>query len=202
MRAVSSHRPRAWAALLFVTVFAVSQLFAQAGERPSPDVATGHRDPIFRTAYTDAAEHLTVQPDTTRGTISADFLRHPIRAKVRRMLQKAWEAMNSANHEAAIAQLEETLAKYPDSAAYVHSLLGVEYLRTDRFTAAASSFKQAVLLLPHDAWNHYNYGLSLACMGDYDRGEQEVRRALELDPKNTSMQPLLSALLQRKHSAN
>ena len=118
------------------------------------------------------------------------------------MLLKAWEAMNVAKHEAAIKQLQETLAKYPDSAPYVHSLLGVEYLKTDRFKAAVSSFEQAVSLLPHDAWNHYNLGLSLACVGDLNRGEQEVRRALELDPKNASMQPLLGALVQRKHSGN
>src|SRR5215470_5836222 len=92
------------------------------------------------------------------GTVSADVLRHPISEKARGMLQAALETMNSGNHEAAIDQLLDTLAKYPESAAYAHSLLGVEYLRTDRFIDAVESFEKAVLLLPHDAINRYNLG--------------------------------------------
>jgi Flp pilus assembly protein TadD len=135
-------------------------------------------------------------------TVSADLLRNPINAKARQMLQRALESMKSGDHEAAIAQLLETLAKHPDSAAYAHSLLGVEYLRTDRYGAAVSSFEQAVFLLPHDAVNRYNLGLSLLCLGDYKRGEQEVKLASEIDPNNTSIQALLNALLQRDSSSN
>ena len=109
--------------------------------------------------------------------------------------------MESGDHEMAIGQLLETLAKYPDSAPYVHNLLGVEYVKTDRFQAAVSSFEQAVMLLPHDAMTHYNFGLSLVCAGDYDRAEQEVRRALALDPKNAKMQARLDAL-RHKRSGN
>jgi Flp pilus assembly protein TadD len=150
-----------------------------------------------------AAWPLAARPDIkshgNAGTVSADFLRHPISEKVRRMLQTALGTINAGNHEAAIEQLLETLEKYPESAAYVHSLLGVEYLRVDRFTDAVDSLEQAVLLLPHDPINRYNLGLSLVCAGDYQRGEREVRRALELDPKNATMQAFLSFLLQHKH---
>jgi Flp pilus assembly protein TadD len=136
------------------------------------------------------------------GTISAELLRYPITEKARSMLQKALELMKSEKHEAAITKLLETLSKYPGSAAYVHSLIGIEYLRTAQYRDAANSFEQAVLLLPHDPVNRYNFGLSLVCVGDYKRGEQEVRRAAELDPRNPTIRAFLDALLQHLPSGN
>jgi Tfp pilus assembly protein PilF len=132
-----------------------------------------------------------------QGAISVDVLRHPIPEKARRMLQRALETMNSGGDEAARQQLLETVAKYPDSAVYAQSFLGVIYVRASRFTDAVNSFEQATVLLPHDAMTHYNFGLSLACAGDYERAEREARRALDLDPKNISAQTLLSVLQHR-----
>jgi Flp pilus assembly protein TadD len=134
--------------------------------------------------------------------VSTDVLRHPISPKVQRVLTSALRLMESGNHEGAIEQLRETLAKYPDSAAYVLNLLGVEYVKTDQFEAAVRSLEQAAALLPHDAMTHYNFGLALICAGDYDRAEQEVRRAVELDPGNAQMQTKLDALLERRRSGD
>ena len=128
-------------------------------------------------------------------TISADLLRHPISSKTRGMLQRALDWMRAGKHREAIHQLEDTLAKDPSSAAYVHSLLGYEYMQTDQFAAAANSFEQAVVLLPHDAINHTNFGISLAGIGDYKRAEHEARRAHELAPDNLEIQRFLDALL-------
>jgi Flp pilus assembly protein TadD len=143
---------------------------------------------------------------TGTDVVSADVLRHPITPKVRQLLLRAMEKIEAGDHETAIHELQETLTKYPDSAAYVHNLLGVEYVKTDRFKDAVSSFEQAVLLLPHDAMTHYNFGLALVCAGDYDRAAQEVQRALELDPRNTEgntkMRARLNALLEHKRSVN
>jgi len=130
--------------------------------------------------------------------VSADLLRHPIREKVRRRLMKALKKMESGEHETAIEQLRETLAKYPDSAPYVDNLLGVEYVKTDRFQEAVTSFEQAVSWLPKDAMTHYNFGLALVCAGDYERAAHEVRRAVELDPGNPQMQARLNALLENQ----
>jgi Flp pilus assembly protein TadD len=140
--------------------------------------------------------------DVSAQTVSVDLLRHPVSPKVRSLLLKAIEKMESGDHETAIAQLQATLSKYPDSAPYVHNLLGVEYVKTERFETAILSFEQAVLLLPHDPMTHYNFGLALICAGDYGRATQEVQRALELDPKNPRMQARLSALLEHQHSGN
>ena len=127
--------------------------------------------------------------------ISADLLRHPISYKTRGKLQSAVNWMRLGKHQEAIHQLEHTLATDPSSAAYVHSLLGFEYMQTDQFTAAVSSFEQAVSLLPHDAINRSNYGVSLAAIGDYTRAEEQVRRAQELAPENPGIQKFLNAVL-------
>ena len=128
-------------------------------------------------------------------TVSVDLLRHPITPKVRQSLRRAIEKMESGDHEGSIAILQETLAKHPDSATYVDSLLGVEYLRTARFQAAVSLVEDAVLLLPHDAMTHYNFGIALIVTRKYDRATREIQRALELDPKNAEMKLRLDSLL-------
>ena len=127
-------------------------------------------------------------------TVPIELLSHPLREKPRRMLHKALEAMNTGNHEAAIPQLQEVLAKYPDAAYYAHSLLGFAYMKTSQFELSVDSFEKALRIVPHDATNHYDLGVSLVSAGIYDRGEEEVRRALELDPNNDTAKSLLLAL--------
>ena len=128
-------------------------------------------------------------------TVSADLLRHPLSSRTRRMLQRAVDWMRIGKHQEAIRQLQDTLSKDPSSAAYVQSLLGFEFMRTDQFAAAVNSFEQAVTLLPHDAINHQNFAVSLAGIGDYERAEQEVRRARELAPENPEILHSLEAIL-------
>jgi tetratricopeptide (TPR) repeat protein len=127
--------------------------------------------------------------------ISADLLRHPLPAKARQMLQQAQRAADAGDHANAVRLLEGMLAKYPDSSAWAQSLLGVEYMKTDQFTTAVLSFEQAVLLLPRSAVDRSNLGVSLAAVGQYDRAERELRRALELDPDNIKAKQLLEVLI-------
>jgi len=130
--------------------------------------------------------------------VSADLLRHPLNGKARKILMKAIDAMEAGEHADAIRILEETLAKYPDSAAWTQSLLGVEYVRMDRYDDAVTSFDQAVQLLPHDAVNRYNLGLALVLAVHYDRAEEELRTALKLNHSNANAKKLLDALIDRR----
>jgi tetratricopeptide (TPR) repeat protein len=165
------------AALALIAVFGVSGIPAQTGSEASAG------------AHTPEAK-----PGNGSAVVSVDILRHPVNAKIRKLLLRAMEKTDSGEHEAAIGQLLEILRKYPDSAPYVHNLLGVEYVKTGRFQTAVSSFEQAISWLPHDAMTHYNFGLALVCAGDYRRAAQEVQRALELDPNNGAMRVRLNAL--------
>ena len=157
---------------------------------------------IAREAQTPgrAAPSLASAPAKAPAAVSTDVLRHPIRPKVRQQLLKALEKMESGDHEAAIVQLRETLAKYPDSAPYVENLLGVEYVKTDRIAEAVGSFERAVGWLPHDAMTHYNFGLALVCAGSYERAAYEVQRALELDPGNPEMRARLNLLAEHNRT--
>lgn len=139
-------------------------------------------------------------PPNGLDVISVDLLRHPIGEKARHMFHKALDAMNAGDLDTARAELLNLLAKHPDSAIYVHSVLGVIYVKTNRFEQAVSSFEVAASLLPHDSMTHYNFALSLACAKNYERSEEEARRALALDPKNASAQTLLGVLLHRKEN--
>ena len=49
---------------------------------------------------------------------------------------------------------------------------------------------------------HYNFGLALVCAGDYDRAAREVRRAVELDPRNEQMRTRLNEILAHGRSDN
>jgi Flp pilus assembly protein TadD len=133
-------------------------------------------------------------------TVSADLLRHPLSHKTQGLLRRAVDRMRAGKHQEAIHLLEHTLAKDPSSAAYVQSLLGFEYMQTDQFAAAVRSFETAVALLPHDAINRTNFGVSLLAVGDYERAEDETRRAHELEPNNPDIQRFLDALLTYKRA--
>jgi tetratricopeptide (TPR) repeat protein len=135
-----------------------------------------------------------IMPNTATGTVSAELLRHPLPPKARQMLLKAQHASNAGDHAAAVRLYVAALAKYPDSAAWTQSLLGVEYLKLDQYQAAVTSFDQAALLLPHSAVSRSNLGLSLILAGQYSRAARELRNALELDPSNTQAKQLWEAL--------
>jgi tetratricopeptide (TPR) repeat protein len=132
-------------------------------------------------------------------TISAELLRYPLSGKALRMLQKALQTSEAGDHAGAVGQLQKTLGKFPDTGAYVYSLLGVEYLKTEQASEAIDALQQAVKLLPHDASDHANLGLALLSNGQYDRAEPELRRALDLDPHYAMASQLLSLLALSKN---
>jgi Flp pilus assembly protein TadD len=141
---------------------------------------------------------LPAQTSHSGDGVSVDLLRHPIGEKARLLLRKVMDTMDAGEHEAAIKQLLDILSKHPESAAYVHSLLGVEYYKTGQFRAAVDSLEQAVALLPHNAFNHYNLAASLLRNRDLERGEREAQRALELDPDDPAIRALVDALKRAK----
>jgi len=148
------------------------------------------------------ARHVIDLPDSqlpgetsTAQTISADLLRQPLSRKAKQILQKAQQAADAGDHSLAIGLLETALMKYPESAAWTQSMLGVEYLKTRQFAAAVTSLEQAVQLLPRDAVDLSNLGFALASTGQYDRAERELRRSLALDHGNLKTQQLLDAVL-------
>jgi tetratricopeptide (TPR) repeat protein len=144
-------------------------------------------------------QHSTVRQAPAR-TISAELLSYRLSGKARNMLQKALQTSERGDHAGAVKQLRQTLTKCPDTGAYVYSLLGVEYLKTNQMPEAVDALEQAVKLLPHDASNHANLGLALVSNQQYERAEPELKRALELDPHNNVANRLLGALAFSKNA--
>jgi tetratricopeptide (TPR) repeat protein len=151
-------------------------------------------------------ENMPTMPDPREGvpsgppTISADALRHPLSTKARRRLQKALHLSELGEHPAAIQELRETLMKEPSSAPYAHSLLGVEYVQSQQFAEARTSFEEAVRLMPHESVNHSNLGFSLAVAGDWSSAEREARTAIQLDPANSRAKTLLDIVLHARRA--
>ena len=156
------------------------------------EVRAGPRPPFVPS---DALNHAK-KPDV----VSIDILRNPIPEKARQMLRHALGLMESGKDMEAIRQLQETLAKFPAAAGWVHSLLGFEYMKMDQIPAAVESYEQAVLWMPHDAFNHHNLGVSLALTGDYASAEEHARLAQQYAPNNPQMQAFLAALVALRES--
>ena len=148
------------------------------------------------TAGTPVAAQTVLPPE--RGvnvTTSVDRLRRPLSSKALRWPYIAQDYGRSGEHQRAIRLLQETLAKEPSAAPYVHSMLSIEYLRTGRLADALPELDSGVRLLPHEAVNHSNYAIALYLTGDYAGSNRELQRALELDPQTSMPQPLIQAVL-------
>ncbi len=145
-------------------------------------------------SFPDSRERVPAGP----ATVSSDVLRHPLTSKARWRLERALRLSVLGEHPAAIQELRETLIKEPSSAPYAQSLLGVEYVQSQQFAEARTSFEEAVRLMPHESINHSNLGFSLAVTGDWNSAEQEARTAIQLDSANTRAKTLLEIIRGRK----
>lgn len=140
----------------------------------------------------------TVETVASRTTISADLLRQSLSSKAKEILLKALHAAEGGDHPAAIRLMLSVLAKYPESDAWTQSMLGVEYLKTGQNASAVTALERALELLPRDAIDHANLGLALALMGQYDRAEPELRRAVALDGTDAKTRRLLELVIAAK----
>jgi tetratricopeptide (TPR) repeat protein len=133
--------------------------------------------------------------DSRAGTVSVERLQHPLSRKGANLIRKAQNFSSMGDHGKAIVELQLAL-KERSAIPYAHSLLGSEYLRINQVPAAIEALEQAVKLLPREAINHANLGYALFLVGYAERGEQEVRRALELDRNNEKTRHVLSIITQ------
>lgn len=144
---------------------------------------------------------LAPQPGASM-TVSVDELRRPLSSKALRWLRIAQDYGRLGEHQRAIHLLQETLSKDPSSEPYVHSMLGIEYLRMGRLADALPELALGVRLLPHEAVNHSNYGYALYVTGDYAKSERELQRALELDRSASTPRSLIQTVLEKARSAS
>ena len=77
-------------------------------------------------------------------------------------------------------------------------LLGIGAYERNEFDAALAHLAQAVLYAPQDARAHQYLGATLGRRGWYSAGEEELRRALELDPKSPDAHYNLAAIYMER----
>jgi tetratricopeptide (TPR) repeat protein len=176
--------------------------WGQISDNPYDAGFSGAYDPW---ALTDGLSNLprSQEPKLPPGTpaiVSVDSLRHPLSSKGRQLLARALGFAKRGNHAAAINSLRDALVKYPADAAYMHNLLGLEFLKTNRLMEAKNSYEEAVRLMPHESYSHAHYALSLAVIGELDSAEKEVRTAIQLDKSNSKAKSILELLLKGKRT--
>ena len=150
--------------------------------------------------FSSVAVTLSAQIDSS--SVSVEELRHPLRGKSLRAILKAREHLKSGQRERGIEELREVMSD-PAAMPYAVSMLGVEHLRALQLDIAVGELEQAVRLLPGVPENHSNLAYALYLKGETERGLEEARTALRLDPgrRKTRMVVGLLLLLQGSHDA-
>jgi tetratricopeptide (TPR) repeat protein len=131
--------------------------------------------------------------------VSVEQLQHPLSRKGASLIRQAQNFADMGDHDKAIATLRLALRER-SAIPYAHGLLGSEYLKINQIPAAIAALEFAVKLLPRNAVNHSNLGCALVLAGSAERGEQEVRRALELDRNNEKTRYILSLITHAREN--
>jgi len=100
--------------------------------------------------------------------------------------------LTATDRAGAIEKLEKALAEHP-ALADGHALLGELYLQERRYPAALNASRTAIELDQEQQFAQGVVGSALYWMGDYEAAVTELRKAIQIEPK----QPVTHALLSR-----
>src|SRR5215813_8613095 len=134
-------------------------------DRNSPNQLNIFLKPLTSTARRSAAG---------AGVLDVTNYEKTVPPKARAAYKRGMEAVNQANAEVAIANLQEAIRIYPQ---YVRALndLGVVYMKLERFEEAEVAFRQAIEVNKRFFHPRLNLGLVLEKQGEY----QEALKVLE-----------------------
>lgn len=135
---------------------------------------------------------------SAQGVVSAEELRHPLTGNSLRAIITAQEHLKSGQRERGIEELRRAMND-PVAMPYAISILGAEHLKIGQTDTALRELEQAVHLLPRPE-NHSNLALALYCARQTERGLEEVRKALRLDPEKAKTRLVLGLLLLQQGS--
>jgi tetratricopeptide (TPR) repeat protein len=135
---------------------------------------------------------------SAQGVVSVEELRRPLTGDSLRAIIAAQEHLKSGQRERGIEELRQALND-PVAMPYAISILGSEHLKTGQTDAALRELEQAVHLLPRPE-NHSNLALALYRTRQTERGLEEVRKALRLDPGKSKTRLVLGLLLLQQGS--
>src|SRR5262245_55401044 len=115
-------------------------------------------------------------------TISVEELENPISGKALRMLQDAQRHLRTeGQHDRGMQELRRAMQD-PQAVPYAIGMLGAEHLKSGDTDLALPELEEAARLLPAHPETHANFALALCRKHQTERGLQEAKRALQLDP--------------------
>lgn len=192
--------------IFILTLSLASRLSAQypgpASGNPADDSAgilgvgapAANQSPTAGGDYFDLASQIGAFPpgtpsapesDSASTTISAAELKHPLSKKGRKLLLEAQSDVLAGKVPQGMEKINRALDD-PSAVPYAHSLLSAVLLLQGRISDAIPELQTSVRLLPIAA-NYSNLGYALCLSGNCEQGEEELKRAMQLD--STSAKP-------------
>jgi tetratricopeptide (TPR) repeat protein len=135
---------------------------------------------------------------SAQGVVSVEELRHPLTGNSLRAINTAHEHLKSGQRERGLEELRQAMND-PMAMPYAISILGAEHLKSGQTDTALRELEQAVRLLPRPE-NHSNLALAFYRARQTERGLEEVRKALRLDPAKPKTRLVLGLLLLQQGS--
>lgn len=135
---------------------------------------------------------------SAQGVVSVEELRRPLTGNSLHAITTAQEHLKSGQRERGVEELRRAMND-PMAMPYAISILGAEHLKTGQTDTALGELEQAVRLLPRPE-NHSNLALALYRARQTERGLEEVRKALRLDPAKSKTRLVLGLLLLQQGS--
>jgi hypothetical protein len=115
------------------------------------------------------------------------------------LISAAAQLLKEGLADQAIEALEQALSRDPGSY-QAHSLMGAAYMRQQEYALAGHHFERAVWLDSGQAAARYNLAVAYRAAGRLNDALQQVRAALDKDPRHEKSKALLKEL--QKASAN
>jgi Tfp pilus assembly protein PilF len=139
---------------------------------------------------------------TINNLVSVEELRNPLTGKSLRALVTARDHLQSGQREHGMQELRKALSD-PVAMPYAISMMGAEHLKAGLVDTAIAELEQAIELLPGKPENHTNLAYAFSLKGQFTRGLEEVRKALQLDGGDPKSRLVLGTLLfeQGSHDA-
>lgn len=116
-------------------------------------------------------------------------------------VQHARALLGTRRTSEALIEAHRALSLAPDDPAALDTL-GVVFSLCNAYAPAAEAFRRCVERAPNVPQFRFNYATALVANGDIDRGEMEVQKCLELDPKAWNAHLTLAQIRKQTPESN
>jgi tetratricopeptide (TPR) repeat protein len=102
--------------------------------------------------------------------------------------------LSRANPDVALAELQKSVAAYPDYADAQREF-GARLSKRGNYSEAVPHFEKAIQLNPHNSWSYYGLGMTFWRLGQAGEAARFLLKAVEVDPGNAPYKDDLEDIL-------